>query len=252
MAPLLELRSVTVRFGGNTAVADASMTAEAGRITGLIGPNGAGKSTVVNLVAGSIKPDAGEVWFDGRVINDLAVHERATVGLVRTFQRSSEFGNLSVLENLLVGAPSQKGESFIGALRGRGYWRSQEAANVDHAMQLLEKFDMAPKASHRAASLSGGQKRLVEIMRALMANPKLLLLDEPMAGIHPDLGFRIAGYLEQIRDEGMTMLMIEHELAIVEMLCNPVIVMAQGKVVTQGRMEELREQPEVVDAYLAG
>ncbi len=248
----MRVANLSRSFGGVQAVKDVSFEVARGGITGLIGPNGAGKSTLVNLVAGSIKPDAGDVWFDGRVINDLSVHQRACVGLVRTFQRSSEFGNLSVLENLLVGAPSQKGESYLGALRGKRYWRSQEMANVAHAMQLLERFDMAAKVSDRAGSLSGGQKRLVEIMRALMAYPKLLVLDEPMAGIHPDLGFRIAGYLEQIRDEGMTMLMIEHELAMVEMLCNPVVVMAHGAVVAKGRMEELREHPEVIDAYVAG
>ncbi len=223
-----------------------------GGITGLIGPNGAGKSTVVSLIAGTLKPDVGEIWFDGQVINGLSVHERAGIGLVRTFQHSSEFGSLSVLENLLVGAPGQVGESYLGALRGKRFWRAQEARNVDRATDLLRRFDMAPKASDRAGALSGGQRRLVEIMRALMAEPKLLLLDEPMAGIHPDLGQRIAGYLEDIRDEGMTMLMIEHELAMVEQLCDPVVVMAQGGVIAQGSMEELRQHQEVIDAYLAG
>jgi branched-chain amino acid transport system ATP-binding protein len=171
---------------------------------------------------------------------------------VRTFQLSSEFGRLTVLENLLVAAPHQVGESLIGAVLGKRYWQNQEAALVHQARELLIRFGMSAKEEEYAENLSGGQRRLVEIMRALMAKPKLLLLDEPLAGVNPSLGQEILGYLEALRDDGLTMLMIEHDLAAVERVCNPVIVMAQGKVLAQGTLNDLRNQQEVLDAYFIG
>jgi branched-chain amino acid transport system ATP-binding protein len=172
--------------------------------------------------------------------------------VVRTFQLPSEFARLTVLENLIVAAPGQRGERLGGALLGRWYWRSQELRNLDRARALLARFDLSDKEDTYAGELSGGQKRLLEIMRCLMVGPKLLLLDEPMAGVNPSLARRIERYLVDLRQEGLTMLLIEHELGVVERICDPVIVMAQGRVIAQGSMEDLRTQQKVLDAYLIG
>jgi branched-chain amino acid transport system ATP-binding protein len=174
-------------------------------------------------------------------------------GLIRTFQISSEFQRLTVLENLLVGAPGHAGETLVGALvLGKRAWRAQEQALVEHARELLARFEMKDKEEEYAGNLSGGQKRLLEIMRSLMANPKLLLLDEPMAGVNPTLARRIEGHLQDLRDAGLTLLMVEHELGVVDRLCEHVIVMAQGKVISEGTMETVRRNQEVLDAYLVG
>lgn len=249
---LLLVRDAQREFGGVRAVDGASFTVHAGTITGVIGPNGAGKSTVLGMIAGAIVPTAGSIVFDDHEIAGLPAYRVARRGIIRTFQLSSEFARLTVLENLLVAAPHQRGESWWGAIRGKHYWRAQEKLLVERARRLLGRFEMLEKEDDYAGSLSSGQKRLVEIMRSLMAQPKMLLLDEPMAGVNPSLAQRIAGYLEELRDGGLTMLMVEHELSFVERLCNPVVVMAQGKVLSQGSMSDLRTQREVVDAYLIG
>lgn len=251
-ATVLQAQDIWRDFGGVVAVAGATINVPRGRITGLIGPNGAGKSTLVNIISGAIKPRSGVITFEGVDITAEAAHRVAYRGLVRTFQLSSEFGRLTVLENLLVAAPQQVGESLIGAVLGKRYWQNQEAALVQQARELLKRFGMSAKEEEYAENLSGGQRRLVEIMRALMAKPKLLLLDEPLAGVNPSLGQEIMGYLEALRDDGLTMLMIEHDLAAVERVCNPVIVMAQGKVLAQGTLKDLRNQQEVLDAYFIG
>jgi branched-chain amino acid transport system permease protein len=234
------------------AVDGVSIEVLPGRLTGLIGPNGAGKSTFLAVLAGTLPASEGSIVFDGEEISALPTFRRARRGLVRTFQLPSEFGQLTVLENLLAAAPKNKGDSIVGALRGRRYWREDEAALVERARDLLARFRMTEKEDQYAGDLSGGQKRLVEIMRALMLQPRLLLLDEPMAGVHPSIVGEIASYLESLRDDGLTILMVEHQLAIVERLCDPVIVMAQGKVIGRGSMIELRRQREVIDAYLIG
>jgi len=234
------------------AVDGVSIEVLPGRLTGLIGPNGAGKSTFLAVLAGTLPASEGSIVFDGEEINALPAFRRSRRGLVRTFQLPSEFGQLTVLENLLAAAPKNRGDSVIGALRGRRYWGGDEDALVERARGLLARFRMIEKEDQFAGDLSGGQKRLVEIMRALMLQPRLLLLDEPMAGVHPSIVGEIASYLESLRDEGLTILMVEHQLAIVERLCDPVIVMAQGKVIGRGSLVELRRQREVVDAYLVG
>ena len=239
-------------FGGVHAVNGASFEVPEGRITGLIGPNGAGKSTVLNLVAGALKPTAGRISYRGQDITGLPSYKVARRGIIRTFQLSSEFSGLTVLENLLVAAPGQRGEALWQAALGKRYWRRHERAVVQRARQLLARFDMSAKEDEYAGNLSGGQKRLLEVMRGLMADPALLLLDEPMAGVNPSLARKIERYLLDLRAEGLTMLMIEHELAVVERLCDAVIVMAQGRVISQGTMAEVRTDREVLDAYLIG
>ena len=234
------------------AVAGASFAAAPGKITGLIGPNGAGKSTVLKLISGAIRPSRGRVRYQGRDITGRPVHWVARQGLIRTFQLSSEFARLTVLENLLVAAPGQRGSTVAGALRGRRYWRGQQALLAEQAGALLAEFGLAHAADQYAGELSGGQKRLVEIMRALMASPRVLLLDEPLAGVNPSLRESITGHLMRLRDGGLSMLMVEHELNAVDQCCDSVIVMAQGRVLAEGSMHQIRANKEVVDAYLLG
>jgi ABC-type branched-subunit amino acid transport system ATPase component len=240
------------QFGGVHAVSGASLTVPAGQITGMIGPNGAGKSTVLNIIAGVLRPDAGTVSYQGHDITGHPPYKVARQGVIRTFQLSAEFSALTVLENLLVAAPEQRGERLWQAALGKWYWRSQERQNVELARELLARFEMSATEDEYAGNLSGGQKRLLELMRALMARPALLLLDEPMAGISPALARQVEQHLLDLRGEGLTMLMIEHELAVVERLCDPVIVMAQGRVISQGTMADVRTDQEVLNAYLIG
>jgi ABC-type branched-subunit amino acid transport system ATPase component len=250
--PLLSVRGLAKNFGGVQAVRDVSFDIAAGTITGLIGPNGAGKSSVLAIVSGFLAPTSGSVHFGGETVSGRSAYQLARLGLVRTFQLSSEFERLSVIENLLVAAPNQRGERMRDALAGRWRWRAEEEAAVQRARELLARFEIPAKEDDLAGDLSGGQKRLLELARALMAEPKLLLLDEPMAGVNPALIRRIEAHLLALRDEGLTMLMVEHELGVVERLCDPVVVMAQGQVLSSGTMAELRMNEEVLDAYLAG
>jgi ABC-type branched-subunit amino acid transport system ATPase component len=249
---LISVRDLHRQFGGVHAVSGASFDVPPGRITGLIGPNGAGKSTVLNILAGALKPSGGTVSYRGQDVTGLPAYKVARRGIIRTFQVSSEFAGLTVLENLLVAAPAPRGEKLWQAALGKRYWRPFERAMVERARQLLARFDMSGKEDEYAGNLSGGQKRLLELMRGLMAGPALLLLDEPMAGVNPSLARRIEQHLLDLRGEGLSMLMIEHELAVVERLCDPVIVMAQGRVISQGTMADVRANQEVLDAYLIG
>ena len=251
-APILEVSGIRREFGGVTAVDGASFSVARGTITGLIGPNGAGKSTMVAIIGGAIAPTAGTITLEGTEVTSCPAYKRARHGMVRTFQLSSEFGQLTVMENLIVAAPGQRGEGFLGSLLGRRYWMSQEREIVARAKELLERFNMTHQQDEYAANLSGGQKRLLEVMRGLMAEPKLLLLDEPMAGVNPTLALEIEGYLQELRDGGLTMLMVEHEMEVIERLCDPVVVMAQGRVIAEGPFTDVSGREEVLDAYLVG
>jgi neutral amino acid transport system ATP-binding protein len=195
---------------------------------------------------------AGHVVYQGRDVTALPAFRRARLGLVRTFQLASEFKRLTVMENLLSAAPGNRGETMRGAFAGRRYWRDDEAAAVARAAEILGRFGLESLANSYAGDLSGGQRRLVEIMRALMTDPRLLLLDEPMAGVHPELARRIGDMLTALSRDGLTVLMVEHELAIMDEFCDPVIVMAEGSVLAEGTMSQLRERTEVVEAYLVG
>jgi branched-chain amino acid transport system permease protein len=249
---ILECRELTRSFGGVRAVDGVSIAFERGRLTGIIGPNGAGKSTVLAMLAGSLPPTSGQVLFKGEDVTALPAWKRARRGLLRTFQLASEFKRLTVLENLVVAAPRQPGESFRGAVLGRSYWGRAERDAIERAQALLERFGLLELADQYAGELSGGQRRLVEIMRALMAEPEALLLDEPMAGIHPRLAHEIGIRLTQLCEHGMTIVMVEHELSIMDEFCDPVFVLAEGRVLAAGTMAALRAREEVVEAYLVG
>jgi len=251
-APVLEVEHLEKRYGGVRAVDGVSFTVARGSITGLIGPNGAGKSTVLAVIAGFVPPSGGRIRFDGLDVTGEAMHVLARRGLVRTFQMARVFGNLTTIENLLVAAPAQRGESPLGVLGGRRYWFRQERQLVEEARAMLDTFGMATKADEPARNLSGGQRRAVEIMRALMMKPRLLLLDEPMAGLSPSLSHQLEDVLLKLADGGLSLLLVEHELDTVDRLCSKVVVMAQGKVLSEGRMAELRLSREVQDAYVIG
>jgi branched-chain amino acid transport system ATP-binding protein len=250
--PMLVATDIHRHFEGMRAVDGVSIEVLPGKITGLIGPNGAGKSTLMAVLAGTLPSTSGTILFDGENISRLPAYMRARRRLVRTFQLPSEFARLTVLENLLVAAPHNRGDSLFGALMGKRYWIDDERRLVGEARALLKRFGMSAKESDYAGTLSGGQKRLIEIMRALMLHPRLLLLDEPMSGVHPKIVEEIQHCLEDLRAEGLTILMVEHELHMVDRLCDTVVVMAQGKVIGSGTMSSLRRQPEIVDAYLVG
>jgi branched-chain amino acid transport system permease protein len=249
---VLEVVEVSREFGGVRAVDDVSFSVRAGTLTGLIGPNGAGKSTLLAMLAGTLPVSSGTVLYRGQDVTGLPAFRRARLGLVRTFQLASEFKRLTVMENLLSAVPGNRGDSFRGAVRGKRYWRADEAAAIARAEAMLERFGLEGFANDYAGDLSGGQRRLVEIMRALMAEPSMLLLDEPMAGVHPNLARRIGDQLVALCAEGMTILMVEHELAIMDEFCDPVVVMAEGSVLAEGTMAQLRARSEVVEAYLVG
>jgi ABC-type branched-subunit amino acid transport system ATPase component len=249
---LLVLRELHKSFGGVHAVAGASFSVPEGQITGLIGPNGAGKSTLVGLIGGALRPDSGGVEFNGQEVTHLAAYHRARLGLIRTYQLSSEFRRLTVLENMVAAAPGQRGERFRVLLQGRRSWRREERELASQARALLSRFALRDKENEYAENLSGGQKRLLEIARSLMASPVLLLLDEPMAGVNPTFIRTIEGYLKEVNTEGVSMLLIEHELDVVERLCDSVVVMARGDVIASGKMAEVRTRPEVRNAYLVG
>ena len=249
---VLEAIDVTREFGGVRAVAGVSFGVRRGTMTGLIGPNGAGKSTLLAMLAGTLPVSSGHIRYQGQDVTGLAAYRRARLGLVRTFQLASEFKRLTVMENLLSAVPDNRGDSFRGAMAGRRYWRADEAAAIARAQVLLDRFGLEGNANSYAGDLSGGQRRLVEIMRALMAQPRVLLLDEPMAGVHPNLARRIGNELVALCAEGLTVLMVEHELAIMDEFCDPVVAMAEGVVLAEGSMAELRSRTEVVEAYLVG
>jgi ABC-type branched-subunit amino acid transport system ATPase component len=249
---VLEAIDVTREFGGVRAVAGVSFGVRRGTMTGLIGPNGAGKSTLLAMLAGTLPVSSGHIRYQGQDVTGLAAYRRARLGLVRTFQLASEFKRLTVMENLLSAVPDNRGDSFRGAMAGRRYWRADEAAAIARAQVLLDRFGLEGNANSYAGDLSGGQRRLVEIMRALMAQPRVLLLDEPMAGVHPNLARRIGNELTALCAEGLTVLMVEHELAIMDEFCDPVVAMAEGVVLAEGSMAELRSRTEVVEAYLVG
>jgi branched-chain amino acid transport system permease protein len=249
---VLKADALTRTFDGVDVVSGVTFELRRGRLTGLIGPNGAGKSTTLAMLAGTLAPTSGRVLFEGRDVTGLPAFRRARGGLLRTFQLASEFKRLTVLENLLSAVPRQPGDTFHGAVLGRRYWRGAEERAIDRAEVMLAEFGLTGCANRYAGDLSGGQRRLVEIMRALMAEPSVLLLDEPVAGVHPHLAREIGEHLLRLCAGGMTIMMVEHELAIMDEFCDPVVVMAEGRVLAEGTMRVLRGRSEVVEAYLVG
>lgn len=249
---LLEVRDLTCTFGGVRAVDGISFQVPSGTAVGLIGPNGAGKSTALKAIGGELSPASGRVLFDGQNLAGQPSYRVARKGLIRTFQLGGEFARLTVMENLLIAVPGLRGQNLWGALLGRRWWASSQQTEIRRAREILASLDLRDKEDSYAGDLSGGQRKLVEIGRALMARPKMLLLDEPMAGVNRSLARRIETTLNELRRDGLTLLLVEHELGTVERLCDRVVVMANGRHIAEGDMSGLRSRREVLDAYLGG
>ena len=247
--PILVADSVIRRFGGLTAVDVEHLEIQRGAITALIGPNGAGKTTFFNLVTGFDRPDGGTWSFDGQRLDGLPAHRIARQGMVRTFQLTKALSRLSVLDNMKLGATDQVGENFFRSLV-LPLWRDQEASITVRADELLERFNMAHMRNEFAGELSGGQRKLLEMARALMSQPRLLMLDEPMAGVNPALAQTIVGHVQALRDEGLTVVFVEHDMDVVRTISEWVVVMAEGLVIAEGRHASIVSDQRVIDAYL--
>lgn len=248
---ILSVRDLRKRFGGIEAVSGASFDVTRGSITALIGPNGAGKTTLFNLVTGFYPGDSGEVLYESGAIFGKSPHAIARLGMVRTFQITKALTAMPVLDNMMAAAPSQPGERIVNLLaRPRACRRREEEIRV-RAQRLLETFGLAGKADEYAGTLSGGERKLLELARALMVEPRLVLLDEPMAGVNRTLGQRLLAYMRQLNDdEGVTFLFIEHDMDVVMNHSDRVIVMAQGRVIADGHPTEVQRDRRVIDAYL--
>lgn len=248
------LRVVDIRksLGDTQILKGVTLAAETGRITGIIGPNGAGKSTLLNVIAGLMKPDTGSILIGDRDLTLLSMRNRARLGMVRTFQLSRELGSLTVLENLLVAPLGQSGERVINAFLGRRRIGQEERASASRARQLLHKVGLWKLADAPARSLSGGQKKLLELSRALMLDPKIILLDEPAAGVSPPLRHDIAHLIQDLRAEGRTLLIVEHDMDMVARLCDQVYVLAEGANLASGPFAQVVSDARVIQAYLGG
>ncbi len=246
--PVLVIDSITRSFGGLRAVDVAHLEFQRGWITGLIGPNGAGKTTLFNLITGFDRPDTGRWTFNGMPLSRLAPHQVARRGVVRTFQLTKALAKLTVLDNMRLGAPKQSGERFFGALLSP--WARQERAITDQAMELLTRFQLGGMAEEFAGCLSGGQRKLLEMARALMMDPAVVMLDEPMAGVNPALTESLLQHVKSLRADGMTVVFVEHDMDVIRDISDWVVVMAQGRVIAEGRPEALSSNKAVVDAYL--
>jgi branched-chain amino acid transport system ATP-binding protein len=248
---ILRVRDLAKSFGGVRAVDGASLDVEQGSITALIGPNGAGKTTLFNLVTGFVHPDGGAVEYAGSSIYGKPPHRVAARGMMRTFQLTKALAAMTVLENMLLAEPRHPGEHLTGLVCHPLGWRRTERQAKTRALELLERFRLATHADAYAATLSGGQRKLLELARLLMAEPPLVLLDEPLAGVHRVLGAELLAHIHELRAErGMTFFFIEHDMEVVMANADRVIVMAHGRVIAAGAPAEVRRNPVVIDAYL--
>jgi branched-chain amino acid transport system ATP-binding protein len=247
--PILRVHDVRRAFGGLTAVDVERVQIQRGLITALIGPNGAGKTTFFNLLTGFDKPDQGTWTFDGEELGGMPAHKVARKGMVRTFQLTKSLARLPVIENMRLGATKQAGESFGRALIPSS-WRSQELEITERADALLERFKLSHMRDEFAGTLSGGQRKLLEMARALMTEPKMVMLDEPMAGVNPALTQSLLGHVKDLRSQGMTVLFVEHDMDVVYDISDWVVVMAEGRIIAEGPPETIGANQEVIDAYL--
>lgn len=247
--PIIVADHIKRSFGGLTAVDVEHLEIPRGAITALIGPNGAGKTTLFNLLTGFDKPDTGEWTFDGQGISGIPAFKVARKGQVRTFQLTKALGLLTVLDNMKLGAKGQSGESLARALFP-WFWSKEEAEIEARALDLLTRFKLVEKKDDYAAGLSGGQRKLLEMARALMSQPTLVMLDEPMAGVNPALTQSLLDHILDLKKEGMTVLFVEHDMHMVRHIADWVVVMAEGRVVAEGDPHEVMANPAVIDAYL--
>lgn len=246
---ILQVEGLSHSYGGLQAVTNVSFAIRRGTFCGLIGPNGAGKSTLLDCISGRVHGYKGRISFNGADITGWPLHRTAAAGLVRTFQVSRIFQRLSVISDVMVGAPGQVGERVIPALLGT--WKADQKRHLDNAVRLLRRFQIADVANNLGSALSGGQQRLVELSRTMMARPAMLLLDEPFAGVSPVARRELVAHLKSLCEgDGVTILMIEHRLDLIEELCDPIHAMAQGELVASGNMTDLRKNDRLISAYL--
>jgi branched-chain amino acid transport system ATP-binding protein len=250
--PGLTVEGLRKTFGGLVATDDASFQVERGTITGMIGPNGAGKSTLFNLVSGFYTPEAGTVRVNGTDVTAREPHEIAEEGLIRTFQTPRKLEGMTVREAMLVGPQHQTGESFLSLFTSGDDVASEERANLEDAHRMLEEFEIGDLARQPATDLSGGQMKLVELARAMLAEPEILLLDEPVAGVNPTLANKLSDQIERLNEQGTTFLVIEHDMEFIMNLADPIVVLDQGSVLTEGTPETVQSDDRVIDAYLGG
>jgi neutral amino acid transport system ATP-binding protein len=247
--PIIVADGIKRSFGGVVAVDVEHLEVPRNAITALIGPNGAGKTTLFNLLTGFDTPNAGTWTYDGKSLAKVPAYKVARMGQVRTFQLTKALGLLTVLENMKLGAKDQTGEGFFSSIFP-GLWRKQEAEIEEKALGLLQKFKLDAKKDDFAAALSGGQRKLLEMARALMSDPTLVMLDEPMAGVNPALTQSLLDKILDLKDEGMTVLFVEHDMAMVQHIADWVVVMAEGRIVAEGPPDIVMKNPAVIDAYL--
>jgi branched-chain amino acid transport system ATP-binding protein len=247
---LLRIKEVSKHFGGVYAVNEVSLDINHGGICGLVGPNGSGKTTLFNTILGLHQPDQGEIYFKGKCINNLAPHQIYELGLVNAFQLPRLFYNLSVLDNMLVAARGQQGDRLFNSLFLRGRWQEQEKRLIEEALGILELVELDQLAFSPAGELSGGQRKLLEVARGLMAKPTLLLLDEPAAGINPELGRRIFQKLKDFSHKGIAFFIVEHRLEILFEFASWVYVMDKGKIVIAGQPQDIIDNPAFYAVYL--
>jgi branched-chain amino acid transport system ATP-binding protein len=247
--PIIIADNVTRQFGGLTAVDVAHLEIPRGKITALIGPNGAGKTTFFNLLTGFDKPNTGTWNFKGKNLAGIPAFKVARLGMVRTFQLTKALSGMTVLENMRLGAGSQGGEKLLTAIF-RPLWSKREEQITERAMSLLARFKLDTKSEEYAASLSGGQRKLLEMARALMSDPELIMLDEPMAGVNPALTQSLLQHILGLKDEGTTVLFVEHDMHMVNEIADWVVVMAEGRIVAEGAPGVVMNDPAVIDAYL--
>ena len=247
--PILVADHVRRSFGGLTAVDVEHVEIQRGAITALIGPNGAGKTTFFNLITGFDDANEGKWTFNGRQVAGTAPYRLARIGMVRTFQLTKALSRMTVIDNMRLGAKKQTGEHFFAAIFPF-LWKAQEKQIDQRALQLLERFNLHEKVADFAGSLSGGQRKLLEMARALMAGPELIMLDEPMAGVNPALKQSLLGHIKSMREEGTTVLFVEHDMDMVHDISDWVIVMAQGQVIAEGPPDTVMKDQAVIDAYL--
>lgn len=250
MASMIDVQHVNKAFGGLRVINDCSLSVEAGSITGLIGPNGAGKSTLFNIIAGALPLDSGQVLLEGEDITNRPANELFHKGLLRTFQIAHEFSQMTALENLMMVPPAQAGESLFNAWLKPGLVRSQEAEVRRRALEVIDFIGLHHVRNELAGNLSGGQKKLLELGRTMMTDARVVLLDEIAAGVNRTLLSDLVTNIERLnREMGYTFLVIEHDMDMIARLCDPVIVLAQGSVMVEGSIEEIQNNPEVIEAY---
>jgi branched-chain amino acid transport system ATP-binding protein len=252
VSPLLEVRGLSLRFGGLMALEEVGFSAKAGEITAVVGPNGAGKTSAINCISGVLRPAGGKVLFRGRDVTGLAAHRFARLGLVRTFQNLRIFSRMNVLENIMVGLHGATGREFLSAMFRLPGFRVQEESIRNRAWEALERYGLGNVAFRSAGQLAYGDQKRLELARAMVSGPKLVLLDEPVAGLNPAETEMIGGLIQTVRDQGVAVILVEHDMSLVMRISDKVVVLSGGRKIAEGPPSAIQRHPEVISTYLGG